>query len=95
MNEEIGNYIRSKLLGSLLKIYEHCQVHIRYIDDYNVLQIMLCRKITECTTWTYSRIYINPLEEMAKDSNYVDDVLFDFIMHADRWITNKFKRRNN
>lgn len=95
MNEEMGNYIRSKILGSLLKTYEHCQIHIRYIDDYNILQIMLCRKITECTTWTYSRIYVDPLEEMRKDSDYVDDVFFDFVMHADHWIMNKFKRRNS
>lgn len=95
MNEEIGNFIRSKLLGSLLKTYEHCQVHIRYIDDYNILQITLYRKITECTTWTYNRIYVNPLEEMAKDSSYVDDVFFDFVMHVDHWIMNKFKRRDS
>lgn len=94
MNEEIGGAIKEKLLHLLLRKYQACQVHIRFIDDYNILQIMLCRKVTECTTWTYNRIYINPLYEAARDLDYVDDVYCDFVMHVDRWILNKFRRRD-
>lgn len=92
MNEEIGSYIRSKLLDKLLRTYQGCQVHIRFIDDYNVLQIMLCRKITECVTWTYNRIYVDPLVEHAKDGEWLDDVYCDFVVHADRWALNKFRK---
>lgn len=95
MNEELGNFLRTRLLDQLLRMYQGCQVFIRYVDDYNILQITLHRKITACTTWTYNRVYINPLIELSRCDTYADDVYFDFLMHADRWILNKFKKFEN
>jgi len=91
MNEEMSQCLKKDLLANLLIYYKKCQVHVRFIDDYDVLQITLVRQITPCAKWVFNQIYLAPLMHLAKDPVwYAAETASDFKNKANKWIRLQF-----
>ena len=90
MNEEMADILKQKIFKPLLSQYRKCQVYLRFIDDFNVLQITARREMTPCCQWSYCRVYMNPLIEAASNPDYASEVIWDFAQHFNRWIKLQF-----
>ena len=91
MNEEMATLLKKDLLLNLLHYYKKCQIRIRFIDDYDLLQITLVKQMTPCTEWIFNQIYKAPLLHLSHNPKwYAAEIASDFRNKANKWIRMQF-----